>query len=353
MDTYNKKGINIKIDSSKIINFIKEKSKELDIDNIGIGSIERLNDFHNKYFKNSKYSIPEDFFPECRTIISACFSYNFPWNKYSNETLGYIAKYTTANYYKILSGKLKKLGKAVKEYLKYDLPDKNFFRIFVNSKINDKLAAYISGLGYYSKNSLIFIKNKGNRFVLGELLLSIKLPSFDIINDSCGECNECIKACPTGAISEYGVLNKDLCIHHFSSQLNWKKIIGNKNFIKLWGNRFFGCTACIDICSFNKNNIKIDKNDRLIGFVNTTFDLKNLLRFDKDMYKAFFKNNQISAGWIPTVTLARNMMASLYNLRRIDMIEEYIKKIDNYGWDESEKEYLKNFYFFLLNSKGN
>ncbi len=71
------------------------------------------------------------------------------------------------------------------------------------------------------------------------------------------------------------------------------------------------------------------------------------------MYKAFFKNNQISAGWIPTVTLARNMMASLYNLRRIDMIEEYIKKIDNYGWDESEKEYLKNFYFFLLNSKGN
>src|SRR4030043_913363 len=106
MNTFKKKGINIKIDNFKIINFIKEKSVELDIDNFGIGSIERFNEFHNKYFMNSKYSIPGDIFPECRTIISACFSYNFKWNKYSNEALGYIAKYTTANYYKILSGKL-------------------------------------------------------------------------------------------------------------------------------------------------------------------------------------------------------------------------------------------------------
>src|SRR4030042_3255470 len=101
------------MNDSKLIGFIKEKSIELDIDNIGIGSIERFNEFNNKYFKYSKYPVPKDLFPECKTIISACFSYNFKWNKYSNNTLGYIAKYTTANYYKILSDKLKKLGKAI------------------------------------------------------------------------------------------------------------------------------------------------------------------------------------------------------------------------------------------------
>lgn len=339
--------IKMNIDDSKFINFIKEKSIELDIDDIGIGTIERFNEYHNKYFINSGYSIPQDIFPECRTIISACFSYNFKWNKYPNDTLAYIAKYTTANYYKMLSDKLNNLGKAVKEYLKLELPDKNLFRIFVNSKINDKLAAYISGLGYYSKNSLICIKNKGSRFVLGELLLSIKLPSFDIINENCGECDKCIKACPTGALSENGVLKKDLCTQHLSSQLKWEKIINKKDFLKIWGNRFFGCTACIDECPYNKNNIKSDKYDKLVGFVNISFDLKNLLRFTKDMYKAYFKNNQISAGWIPVVALARNLMASLYNLGRTDMINEYLAKIDNYGWDDSEKEYLKNFYIFL------
>ena len=341
-------------DSSKIINFINDKSKELGIDIIGFGSIETFKKYVNKFFKDNKYFKPEELFPECKTVISTGLSYNYDWNNISNESIGYIARYTTANFYKILSSKLQKLGKAIKEYLGYNKSNKDFFRVFVNSKINDKLSAYISGLGYYAKNSLIIIKDKGCKYVLGELLLSIKLPSNKENDTNCNECKFCINACPTGALTGDGSLKKDLCIQHLSSQLNWPEFINKKSFLKIWGVRFFGCTYCIDICPYNKNNFKIyNKDQELIGFVGTSFDIMNVLKFSKGDYKEFFRNNQISAGWIPVSALARNCLAALYNLSREDLIEEYLEKIDTYNWDESEKDFLKKFCFFLLNNKGN
>jgi epoxyqueuosine reductase len=341
-------------DYSKIIDFIYNKSKEIGIDEISIGSIEKYEELHSKLYKNSKCFALKEFFPECQTIISAGFSYNYDWNNISRESIGYIARYTSANFYKILSKKLNELGKAIKEDLNFDIPDKNFYRVFVNSKINDKLSAYVSGLGYYSKNSLIFIKEKGCRYVLGELLLSVKIPSNEILTSNCGKCDFCVKACPTGALKENGILKKDLCIQHLSGKLDWPDVVNGKSFIKLFGARFFGCTNCIDVCPYNKDSFKIfNKDQELIGFIGTSFDVMNVLKFSKEDYKSFFKNNQLSANWIPEAALARNCLASLYNLGRFDIIEQYLNKIDNYNWEIFEKDFLKNFCFFLLKSKAN
>ena len=60
------------------------------------------------------------------------------------------------------------------------------------------------------------------------------------------------------------------------------------------------------------------------------------------------------------ITWAQSKISSLKGSRasqlyadRTDIIEEYLKKIDNYNWDKPEKEFLKKFCFFLLKSKGN
>jgi epoxyqueuosine reductase len=342
------------LDNSKIVNFIKNKSLELGIDIIGFGSIDEFEKLNKKFYKNSKYSNPKDIFLKSKTIISAGLSYNYDWNNISNESIGYIAKYTSANFYKILSKKLKELGKSIKKYLDYNIPDKDFFRVYVNSKINDKLSAYICGLGYFAKNTLIFVKDKGCKYILGELLLPFEFIPSEKLNSNCGKCNLCIDACPTKALTDNGRLKRKLCIQHLSSEYDWPEKINNKSFIKIWGVRFFGCTNCIDICPFNKSSHKIDyKEEELIGFIGTTFDVMNVLKFNKNDYKTFFKRNQLSANWIPTATLARNCLASLYNLDRKEIIEEYIKKLDNYDWNDLEKKFLKKFCFFLLNSKGN
>jgi len=323
-------------------------SKKLGIDHINFTNIDETDQFAEK--KYGKSSSIKNFFLECKTIISAALSYNTIWNNEPAQKTGYTAHYTTANFYKMLSIRLKKLGKEIKNILGYTGKNELFFRVFVNSKINDKLCAYSSGLGSISKNTLISVNDSGQKFILGELLLSVNLGYTGTIikNNPCINCDRCIKACPTGALKEYS-LDKNKCLQHLSSSYLIPERINNKNFINLWKKRFFGCTDCLDVCLMNKNQKnKTYREEILPGFIGTLIDPEKILSFKKNDYKTYFKNNQLSASWIPTVVLTRNTLMLLFNLEKTEIIEKYYSTLNNYHWNEDEKEYLENFKKIFL-----
>ncbi len=68
-----------------------------------------------------------------------------------------------------------------------------------------KTAAVLSGLGFVGKSGLFLSNDYGSKVrlatVLTDMPLQNKLP---VIENGCGECNACVKACPAGAI--YGNL---------------------------------------------------------------------------------------------------------------------------------------------------
>ncbi|OHD11645.1 MAG: hypothetical protein A2086_17180 [Spirochaetes bacterium GWD1_27_9] len=329
-----------------LIFFIKNKAISLGIDVIGFSSTKKIDDFQKKYYKTT-YTPLQYFFPNVKTVIAAGFSYNFLWNQVSKDTAGYIARYTTANFYKILSNKLRLLGQEIKNYLKIQVKDSDFFRIFVNSKINDKLAAFSSGIGSFSKNSLISIDNKGQKFVLGELLLDFELPYFnEEKKETCYNCDICISKCPTNALEDK-FIKKEKCLQHLTTQLD---IPNNKLFIQHWGQRFYGCTDCIDCCPLNKNFIKTN-NENLIGFIGTNFDVTEILSMKKTFYKSTFKNNQLSASWVKEVVLARNGLISIFNQNKYELIKEYIQNLKFFEWDYYEETYLSNFCKLLIEDK--
>lgn len=336
--------------SKSIINFILKKSKEIGLDYISFGSVERMEDYQKNELSNDK-NLPTYYFPEAKSIISAGLSYNCGWNNISSNTKGFIAGYTTANFYKMLSQKLRILGTELKDYIAPNKSNKDFFRIFVNSKINDKLAAYISGLGCILKNSLISVNGNGPKFVIGELLVPIEIDYDNIRLNDCGNCTKCIMNCPTGALLPNGEINKEICIQHLSSQAEWPDKINNKDFIEYWGKRFFGCTDCIDICPKNKKNRVKFNNNESIGYIGTKFDPVKILEYTKSELQSKFSNNQLTASWIPTFVLARNALAAMYNLDKLDQIKKYLKNIGKYEWDNEEENILRKFCFFLINSK--
>ena len=186
--------------------------------------------------------------------------------------------------------------------------------------------------------------------MLGELLLNLDLNLKKIENDknnNCGSCKLCIDSCPTNALKDF-TLDKESCIQHLSTELNWPEKINGKKFIELWSTRFFGCTDCIDNCRMNRCQKTGSLNqEELTGFIGTTFNPETILTFKKADYKNHFRNNQLTAGWIPVVALARNGLASLYNQNKIKMIEEYFNNINNFGWDKEEIDYLKKFKIFI------
>jgi epoxyqueuosine reductase len=339
------------LDKEILIKII-EKSKTIRIDAIKILPVDKIIDFYKSNDLNYDFLVNE-IKPKYKTVITSALSYNYLWNNVDSNEKGYISHYTTANYYKILFKKLKELALYIKEIQGIKSSNNDFFKIYVNSKINDKIFAAISGLGYYSKNSLINVVDIGQKCVLGELFIDLDIDDnhsayqIDLkINSRCNNCTRCFTVCPTDALKSGLTIDKDKCLQHLSGKLDMTVKIEKKEIMKLWGKRFFGCTDCIDICPENKNTVNYD-NPELIGYIGTSYDLNKILNLKKDDYKEEFKNNQLSSSWIDPLCLARNALIALYNCGDTEKVKSYILNLDKFMWNETEQKYLLNFFDFL------
>ncbi len=75
----------------------------------------------------------------------------------------------------------------------------------IKSAFRFKNAAYQAGLGVPGKNGLLLTPAYGPRFKLGVVLTEAIVEPDEVMNrDLCGDCDICIKVCPTGALAEPG-----------------------------------------------------------------------------------------------------------------------------------------------------
>ena len=244
----------------------------------------------------------------------------------------------------MVSKKLEIIAKEIKKIVAPLLSNSDFYRVFVNSKINDKKIAIYSKVGYMAKNSIIFVNGGGIKTILGTLLLNYEFNNNHVseLKNHCGNCDLCVTNCPTNAITKDKMVVKNRCLQHLSSQIEIPNKIDDKRYTDLWKNRFFGCTSCVDICPHNSKNIKVS-NDELIGYIGLTFNCEKIINMKKEDYKQNFNDNQLTASWIPTVTLARNGLLNLYYNNKNRIIGEYFDNLDFYNWDDYEKDLLIDF----------
>lgn len=69
-----------------------------------------------------------------------------------------------------------------------------------------------AGLGSYGENNLLITKEFGAAIRISGLVTSAELePDQALDQDTCDHCKRCIEACPVGALSGEGKINKKLC----------------------------------------------------------------------------------------------------------------------------------------------
>ncbi len=197
----------------------------------------------------SKRTDIKAWFPEAKSVLMCSFQY---WNDRLEKNLvsAGISRYALSNdYHKtakhILSRLLGKITKTVPGVKG---------KIFVDtSPVMEKPLAAAGGLGWQGKNTLLISRKQGSYFFLGGIALSVELPA-DVPDETrCGDCNLCIKACPTGALKEPGGLNPSLCISYWTTQHKGK--IPGRNIpleVRLRRNTY-GCDACQEVCPYNKD----------------------------------------------------------------------------------------------------
>lgn len=112
------------------------------------------------------------------------------------------------------------------------------------SHLSQRHAALYAGLGFIGRNGLIIHSQYGAAIRLASLLTDMPLKTDSPIIANCGDCYECITACPAKAISSEGV-------EKFNGKACFELL---KQFEKRRGIGVMICGMCIKACKGASND---------------------------------------------------------------------------------------------------
>ncbi len=167
----------------------------------------------------------------------------------NKPTIAYFHEYRTANAF--LDNSTFKIARFI-EKLGYNsfpiaasqsLPESDYRALF-----SHKHSARLSGLGFIGKSGLFISREYGSKIRLATILTDMPLESENaVIENGCGNCDKCVKACPAGAISgkPYSV---GLDREEFFSAEKCSRNMKTYNDV----GRGAVCGICIKVCPYNK-----------------------------------------------------------------------------------------------------
>ncbi len=262
MDTINKRH--------KLSQDLKEEARKLGFNPIGIArvpggekiklrtaSLQRwLNAGHQAdmgWMEAPRRQNIEELLNGVKSLLAVGLSYYVDKARQPNSLS--IARYAWGDdYHRVMEKRLKKIG----HWLEKERPNCRWKICVDSAPLLDKAWAEEAGLGWIGKNSNLINTKKGSWIVLGHLLSTEELIPDSPAIPLCGKCQDCIKACPTKAITEPFVVNAQLCLAYHTIE-NRNSVLPKKITDSL-GTWVAGCDICQDICPWNKKKL-LSSND--------------------------------------------------------------------------------------------
>jgi epoxyqueuosine reductase len=182
--------------------------------------------------------------PGAKSVISLAYNYFTPPKQLDPEAPELSTYAYGRDYHKVVKQRLKPLVEFITEQF-----GQVGFRTFVDSApVLEKAWAERAGVGWRGKNTNVIRQGAGSFFFLCEIILDLDLEPDAPATDHCGTCRRCIDACPTEAITPYGV-DGSRCISYLTIEL--KEAIPPEFTGKMEG-WAFGCDICQQVCPWNR-----------------------------------------------------------------------------------------------------
>ena len=113
-----------------------------------------------------------------------------------------------------------------------------------DDRLVDRAAAVRAGIGWWGKSTMVLVPGAGPWVLIGSVVTDATLPLGEPMRRTCGTCNACIPACPTGAIVAPGVLDARRCLAAiFQSRGDIPTSLR-----KAAAGRIYGCDDCLTSC---------------------------------------------------------------------------------------------------------
>lgn len=173
-----------------------------------------------------------------KSIIVCLFSYNT--NEKSN-----ISEYAVGEDYHLV---IKKRLLPVLQILSDNLYRAEIFAD--NGPLCDRYLAYLAGLGFFGKNTMLINPEYGSKVFIGYILTDCELePDKPMNNSICMNCMKCVNTCPSHAIGKDFEFNENVCVS-FLTQKKGALSDKEERFIKS-SKYIWGCDICTDVCPYN------------------------------------------------------------------------------------------------------
>ena len=196
---------------------------------------------------------PENLLPGVRSVIMLATDHATSADGTANvggagEGSGRVARYAWgADYHDLLRSRVNMLG----AWLEARVPGCRTRGVVDSAPLAERDFAWLAGLGWFGKNTMLIDPRAGSFFFLTALLTDLKLPPDTPVEvDHCGTCTACLDACPTGAFVEPRVLDASRCISALSIEDHGPIAADLRPGMQDW---IFGCDICQEVCPWNRH----------------------------------------------------------------------------------------------------
>jgi len=263
-----------------------------------------------KYLANARpvMANPRDWKDWTRSIALFALPYHRPADGFQGG--GRVARYAIGrDYHNLLGKKLERLGKR----LRTAGMAQRFRACTDAAPLLEREYAFLGGVGWRGKNTLVLDPTDGPWVILGELLLDVELPEYSRPSPrwaSCGSCTACLDVCPTGALTDEYQLDARLCISYLTIEHRGSIPEDLRPQIGEW---VFGCDLCSEVCPFghqaSDHGGHWGRKEAL-----DQFRLEDLLALSEDEFRTAFAGSPIRRTGLQGIK--RNASIVLGNLRR-------------------------------------
>jgi epoxyqueuosine reductase len=259
-----------------------------------------------KYLEDPKRRNPSLVRDDLSSVIVCGLNYNtaHPYSveaaarPQEGEPRGWISRYAWgSDYHEVTWAKLNALTDALRERF----PQGFHSRAYADTgPVAERVLAKHAGLGWLGKNTLLLNESMGSWFFLGVILSSLDLepslaPAEAPPADLCGNCRQCLDACPTEALVEPYVMDARRCISYLTIELRGSIPPEHREAIA-W--QVYGCDICQDVCPFNREAPKTGNSEFQPRQINSRESLLEpnlvwLAGLNEEQFRAIFRGSAV------------------------------------------------------------
>lgn len=261
-----------------------------------------------------------DLHPWAESVVCAAVSYLPPDPEAPTEGVhGLVARVARgADYHEVVRAKLNQLADSLAATVG---PHKHEVHVDTCPLPERKLAA-LSGIAWLGTNCCAYVDGCGSYVALGEIVTAAPLaPSRTRQDSRCDDCRLCIDACPTGALTEPGKLERSKCLSHITQTGNMVPCELRSSL----GVRIYGCDVCQEVCPHNAGLNTVSPEFAEVRFPGARPDLMPLLNISKSDFINRVKPSSI--GWIGRARLRRNAAIAAGNAGSAEAVSELCRML--------------------------